>query len=352
MLIEGYTSVLIERTVITNSEDALDSIYADIMIKNVDVINCTYSHLLCGRAMVRRALTMNNSSLSKSDQELHIHSRKSKFYDEKSYLLITHNLVTGTTIRGVFFNSTVTLSGAELLLKENECHNISTLLITQQTNIIMESGSIVRVTQNRIYSNSFLVGIGEGLWNSSSDSQLSVTENFVGQSGLSFSFLLMNVTLQGPVALANNTVNTYGALNILSSRVWFHGRLEVMGNRGQTGAITAVESDIFITGTATFTDNVADNGGALTLILSVMFISTSAKVNLARNQAKELGGAIYVSNPRNTYMCGIGICSIQVLPDSSSEDCRLFSITFNQNKAGVAGNAIYGDKTSACLLKS
>ena len=72
MLIEGYTSVLIERTVITNSEDALDSIYADIMIKNVDVINCTYSHLLCGRAMVRGALTMNNSSLSKSDQELHI----------------------------------------------------------------------------------------------------------------------------------------------------------------------------------------------------------------------------------------------------------------------------------------
>ena len=131
---------------------------------------------------------------------------------------------------------------------------------------------------------------------------LSVTENFVGQSGLSFIFLLMNVTLQGPVALANNTVNTYGALNILSSRVWFHGRLEVMGNRGQTGAITAVESDIFITGTATFTDNVADNGGALTLFLSVMFISTSAKVNLARNQAKELGGAIYVSNPRNTYM--------------------------------------------------
>ena len=85
-----------------------------------------------------------------------------------------------------------------------------------------------------------------------------------------------------------------------------------------------------------------------------MFISTSAKVNLARNQAKELGGAIYVSNPRNTYMCGIGtervvLCSIQVLPDSSSEDCQLFSITFNQNKARVAGNTIYGDKTSACL---
>ena len=150
MLIEGYTSVLIERTFITNSEDALDSTYADIMIKNVGVNNCTYSYLLCGRAMVRGALTMNNSSLSISDQELHIHSRKSKFYDEKSYLLITHNLVTDTTIRGVFFNSTVTLSGAELLLKENECHNIPTLLITLQTNIIMDSGSIVRVTQNRI----------------------------------------------------------------------------------------------------------------------------------------------------------------------------------------------------------
>ena len=44
MLIAGYTSVLIERTVITiDSDDALDLICADIMIKNVDVINCTYS---------------------------------------------------------------------------------------------------------------------------------------------------------------------------------------------------------------------------------------------------------------------------------------------------------------------
>ena len=36
-------------------------------------------------------------------------------------------------------------------------------------------------------------------------------------------------------------------------------------------------------------------------------------------------------------------CSIQVYPEH-------LSLTFNQNKAGIAGNAIYGGYTSVCYL--
>ena len=43
------------------------------------------------------------------------------------------------------------------------------------------------------------------------------------------------------------------------------------------------------------------------------------------------------------------VCSIQVLPDNSTESCQFFNINFHLNKAGKAGNAIYGDYTSACL---
>ena len=410
MWIDGYTSVLIEKTVMTNSDGGIVSSCADIMMKNVDVINCTISSLWDGRAVVRGGLTMNNSYLEIVNQELHIHSRKSEFYDEKSSLLIIHNTVTGGTASAEFLWSTVSLSGAELLLKENECYkspyiliiyntsivmkngslfsvtqnkvhhlcalidisdstvtlsgtelllkenegyDYSTLLRINNTSTIMNNGSIVSVTQNRIRT--WLVAIVDGVWNSSSDSELSVTENILGRGGYSFSFYSTNASLQGPVVLANNTVNYDGAMNIRDSRVWFHGRLEVIGNRGVFGAITVLNSDIFITHRATFVDNVADYGGALNLFSSVMFLSTSAKVDFTRNQATELGGAIYISNPRNTmFKCDadrVAVCSIQVMPDSSSEDCQLFSMTFNQNKAGVAGNAIYGDRTLACLPK-
>jgi predicted outer membrane repeat protein len=52
-----------------------------------------------------------------------------------------------------------------------------------------------------------------------------------------------------------------------------------------------------------------------------MFLSTDAKVDFTRNEAKELGGAIYIANPRTTYMCDfldqiVSSCSIQVLPDN------------------------------------
>ena len=255
-----------------------------------------------------------------------------------------------------FGNSTVSLSKGTLILKENECYSSSHLLYTDTTTIIMENGSTADITQNKMYSDATVACIQKGSWNISSDSKLLVTEN-IGLGGFSFTLFSMDVTLEGTVIVANNTINDYGALNILGSRVWFHGDLEVVSNRGETGAISALDSDIFITDRATFVDNVAEYGGALTLASSVMFLSTDAKVDFTRNQAKELGGAIYVPNPRNSYLCDfleerVASCSIQVLPDNSTTSCQFFSLTFNQNKAEIAGNAIYGDKTSACEPKS
>ena len=397
------------------------SFQADIMMTNVDITNCTESDLTEGRALVQERLTMNNSFLSIRSQYIHIQSSKTAFYDggisvysgvlltddsealftrsglelqdsrlqltNNSTLIVTGNInqtglsafasniyITGgssllatnnifwgghfqSTTAFDFIYSTVILSEGKLILKENECQNFSYALFVSDTEILMENGSFFYITQNKAYGYSAIVYIQYGVWNISSDSRLSVTENF-GLGGIVFAFSLTSTaSLKGPVIVANNTVSDNGALNIIGSRVCFHGRLQVVGNKVETGAINVVNSDIFVTDIATFVDNVADYGGAVALFFSVMFLSTKATVEFTRNQAKELGGAIYVSNPRNTYMCDylnvrLAVCSIQVLPDKSSESCRLFSITFNQNKAGVAGNAIYGDKTSACTPNS
>ena len=68
--------------------------------------------------------------------------------------------------------------------------------------------------------------------------------------------------------------------------------------------------------------------------------------------------SIYVANPTVKFRSLsdekgdaslTATCSIQVFWDSSSDLCHPFTLTFNQNKAGKAGNAIYGGHTLACL---
>ena len=92
----------------------------------------------------------------------------------------------------------------------------------------------------------------------------------------------------------------------------------------------------------------------MSLISSVVHISPSATINFTSNVAGVLGGAIYISEPRTTFSKYFGsdipavICSIQALPDNSTDGCQFFNIYFHQNKAGRAGNAIYGDYTSVC----
>ena len=115
---------------------------------------------------------------------------------------------------------------------------------------------------------------------------------------------------------------------------------------------------------ALFLDNhAATNGGAISLISSVMYVSHNATVNFTKNYAQQLGGAIYIAEPIVSFLYNnyhesdgkmvfqqVGItCSMQLGPYRHAGLCKFSSLTFNQNKAGTAGNAIYGGRTSACL---
>ena len=319
----------------------------------------------------------------------------------ESSLVIAKNLVTNDS-HGLLSNkSAIFLNAGILLFKKNEIQQYSMLMETFDRTTTLESRSLMNFTQNTAYNMSLIYasksvnldihnssvvftnnsGTGDsfgmllkftnitfenesflhlahnqienifisltGLWNMSSDSMLVVLDNLGRHT---FSFVHATFALfAGRMKIANNTFSYQGFVS--SKEVRFSGSLEVVGNRGiETGGIYAFNSDIFITGTALFSDNQADSGGAMTLITSVMHISPKATVNFTRNYAHWLGGAIYISEPRirNIYMFDIS-CSIVLLPDSSSDICQLFSLSFNQNRAGTAGNAIYGGRTSACL---
>ena len=182
------------------------------------------------------------------------------------------------------------------------------------------------------------------------DSMFWVTNN----TELLVIFNAINASLSGLLRIANNTNNRhivpYGILYIERSEVEFHSNVEVVGN-GEVGGITASYSNLFFYNKVTFSDNHSSNGGAVTLLSSVMHISFNATIYFTRNYARWLGGAIYITFPDEKLLCDGGpvSCSIQMLEDPSHTQCLWFSITFNQNKAGIAGNAIYGGYTSACM---
>ena len=85
----------------------------------------------------------------------------------------------------------------------------------------------------------------------------------------------------------------------------------------------------------------------MTLDLSVLYISSNATVEFNRNKAQDLGGAIYIYRPKITYYTCFKFAPCSIRVQSKANDS--YSITFNQNKAGIAGNAIYGGWTLACM---
>ena len=355
-------SLLLEKSVIANSPTGIFSrSTGNILIKNVEVINCSLIFLWGGCVTVRESLTMNSSLLYMRHHHLHVIGGRILFYGNNTitkllqvldcHLFIKDNsevmfknifnsydtIVFVYSSNMTLHRSTVTFTGITRTYHIFDLHtsylnmvNNSSLIIT---NISMDDfGALVLLEQSR--------------WTMEYSTGLFITNNLQ----LSIKFNQMNASIDGQVRIANNTLKynslSSGVLHIDNSSVVFHGSLEVVDNR-EIGAITASNSDLYLINTATFSNNYASNGGAITLISSFMYVSPNATVEFTRNFARWFGGAIYISKPRIDYTtCNTFICSIRVPYDTAK--CKWFSITFNQNKAGIAGNAIYGGYTFAC----
>ena len=226
-------------------------------------------------------------------------------------------------------------------------------LVQSSMNVVKKSSLIINNISTAV--DKAIISIDDSWWRMENATDLNVTNT----QELSIEFSGTNASLYGQVRIANNTksynirTSSSGVLFFESSTVEFYGSLEVVGNM-ENGGITASNSDLFFYGRAKFSDNYSRNGGAITLVSSLMCVSVNATVEFNRNFARWLGGAIYISEQerKTITQCGIISCSIQLL-EQEHTNCQWFSITFNQNKAGIAGNAIYEDYTSAsqkCLI--
>ena len=250
-------------------------------------------------------------------------------------------------------NTAVTLQGSHIVLnagkfiaENNVGQNLSYIIQGDTAYFKLQNESCFSITHNE-WSTVIITG---GDITMTKDSTLLLLGNIAGDNIISFIGADKNLKLGGKVIVANNTAYQSACISMVSTELEFTGTLEVVGNRGIRGGIYAYESVVVFTGTANFSDNNATNGGAMTLHSSVMYISSNATVEFNRNTAQELGGAIYIWRPRMVHGCFEYLsCSTQVIPRNNFD---WFSITFNQNKAGIAGNAIYGGWTMACIPSS
>ena len=369
----GHSYLLVNRTTFSNSNIGAIAYLTNMKLINVKIYNCTYSCMIDGNFIATKELIWNYSSLWSYKQNIFLmRNCKMTFVGENSQegllVSLSHFYVEENSAI-VFSNFYLTLRSAYAfyLSKSSIFLNNSTLNFTRNTlsggasicsvndksEIYMINGSSLIFTNNSLLASEragLLIDVSS--WNMTQDSNLVVERN-IAKDGLLVEFLDMAATLNGSVKVSNNEVS-YGVVNIIVSDVYFHGTVEMVENRAESGAITADSSSLIFTNKTTFSDNNAENGGAVTLTTSRMSFSPDAIVEFTRNHAQGLGGAIFIPKVRifNSFCTNSEvkstICSIQVLQEGATKVCKFSSFTFNQNRANIAGNAIYGGHTSAC----
>ena len=334
-LIISASKLLLEDNKCHNRSNIFWAFSANTRMEMGTLINCTHNEMYNDSVMIH-----SNS--------------KSYFVFNQSFLLVSNNNCENCIICKYDF-SILKLNAGKWLFEKNKCNTTSALLVLYEAQMIMENDSLVTFAFNELAHNEIEISVTlsctNATWNMSSDSNLQLLNNTAYGT-----FISTNSFFSGRVRVTNNNDIYYGGISFISSVVCFNGNLEVVGNRGgEVGGFFLFNSTIIITGRALFLDNyAATNGGAISLIISYMLVSHKATVNFTKNYARQFGGAIYISEEKYSLSDSYvlvgsffpGGCVIQLAPDSLLE---VFSLTFNQNKAGTAGNAIYGGHTSSCF---
>ena len=116
---------------------------------------------------------------------------------------------------------------------------------------------------------------------------------------------------------------------------------------GNGGGIHADNSSITIEGEIHLINNVAENGGAISLERYTKLLGKSGNndtINLMSNTARHHGGALYVKDEINPEMCAP--------VDSSNTECFSRSVLFSflDNSAGISGTNLFGGLLDRCIM--
>ena len=178
----------------------------------------------------------------------------------------------------------------------------------------------------------------------------------VSGSGI-FICYLSNLEFLGTIVFQNNTCNAgCGIFAMMSSKISFIASAIFEENEAHSigGAVVTHTSTMKFNSSATLHNNRAAQGGALYLIErnASLLLDTGAEIKFTGNYVSETGGAIHIES--STLSCrlmasirelellnltiNIGTCFYQCVNEQACPKVHL-----QDNRAEVAGNAIYGD---------
>lgn len=165
-----------------------------------------------------------------------------------------------------------------------------------------------------------------------------------GKEGGALSTYGSDIEFQGYVVFINNRGRDGGALSSFSSDVKFQGDIAYFNNSGwQGGAVSVYSSNIKFQGRVRFIGNIAETaGGGISLREgSMIFLETKTSLSFCTNTAIEYGGGIFVEETMLWESNMTLKCFIQTFNINDA-------IVFENNKAELAGMAIFGGWIDIC----
>ena len=158
----------------------------------------------------------------------------------------------------------------------------------------------------------------------------------------------VSITLDNITAYENSqdilfpTVSNAGIFSFYDiNKIIIKGDSDFKRNCGSV--IHAVDSNVYLNGHMTFTENRSTRGAAIKLEgKGHLYLMNGTNASFKHNHATKSGGAIFIKGWQNSN------CSIQIDDACSGNETRL---VFSDNEAKHAGNSIFASNIFSCYMK-
>ena len=147
---------------------------------------------------------------------------------------------------------------------------------------------------------------------------------------------------------SSNIASLYSSVAAMTFVNWKNVTIsgESFFHENESPVLAVYNTNLFIQGKMTFTNNSGSNGAAISLYhSSYLFLIPPLHAAFHNNTALLYGGAIYAVNDP---LAGDIMCVIQVGANTSNLDGLDIMMTFINNKAELAGNSIYATLIYNC----
>ena len=251
-------------------------------------------------------------------------------------------------------NSSAIFEGSTRFTNNHAQHLSGTLTIAFSNVTFLGSVAFVGNTANQSGSAAIIASYG----NIHFDGETTFINNS-GESGTALYLIGVTVEFNGESFFVNNTaVFQGGALYTVNSKLSFSRAFLFSGNHAGSlgGAIAAANSSLECTTNGTFLNNLAMEGGGLSLERDSIFLFLLTVTIKFSNNTAQRGGAIHIRDNVQSVACTNDPLNTKLNPprcffDVLSENYLEYKpLLFEHNTAIEGGSALYGGRLDKCEL--